>query len=140
MNPEDPKLIVALYLRGEQLDPDAVSRVLAIRPSRAQTKGQRLRTSTGHEFEAKVGLWSLVVELQSSSLEAHLAQLLSTLPPVLSLSSIADVEEAYIDVFLALASDRDGEARCELDVSPSTLRRLSELGLPVRLSVTAGPD
>lgn len=133
-------LIVALYLRGDLLDPDLVTQSVGIEPSKAQRKGERLVTSTGHEVIAKLGLWALVVESDSSSLDAHLTRLADSLPPGLALSSIVGVEEAYVDIFVALASDTDGDARCELDVSPKSLELLARLGLPVRITVTVGRD
>lgn len=140
MKPEEPKLIVAIYLTGEQLDPKLVTRVIGVQPSRKQTKGERQITSTGHEFTVTLGLWALVVEFDSPSLDAHLAQLVGSLPSGVALSSIVGVEDAYVDVFVALASNLDGDAKCELGISPTVLKPLAGLGLPIRISVAAGRD
>jgi hypothetical protein len=140
MKPEDPKLIVAVYLRGEDLDPERVTQSVRVEPSRTQKKGEKLVTSTGREFTAKLGLWALVVELDSSSLDAHLMQLANVLPAGSLLAAVTGVEEAYVDIFVALVSDTDGDAKCELALSSKSLELLSRLGLPVRISVTAGRE
>jgi hypothetical protein len=137
---EDPKLIVAVYLRGEHLDPEMVTQSICIQPSRTQKKGQTYITQAGREFTGKLGLWALVVEFDSPSLDAHLSQLADSLPDGLAFSTISGVEEAYVDVFVALVSDADGDAKCELDVSAKTLDRLAKLGLPIRISMTAGRE
>ena len=140
MKSEDPKLIVALYLRGELLDPEQVTKHVRITPSKTQKKGDVQVTPTGHKVVAKHGLWAFLVELDSPSLNEHIAQLASSLTSELHFSSITDVEEAYIDIFMAITSDSDGDASCELEVSPTSLKFLAELGLTVRISVTAGRE
>lgn len=140
MSSKDPKLIVALYLRGERLDPDQVTQRLGVEPSKTQKKGDVNVTPTGHNVIARHGLWARLVELDSASLDEHLLRLAESLPASLSLSSIDDIEDAYFDVFVAMATDVDGDAECELDVSPKLLAMLARFGLPVRIAVTAGRD
>lgn len=140
MKSDEPKLIVALYLRGENLDPELINHVTGVQPSRTQKKGEKHTTSTGHEFTVKMGLWALVVELESASLDAHLARLVGSLPSGTALSSIAGVDDAYVDIFVALVSSMQGDANCELAINPKVLAPLARLGLPIRISVTAGRD
>lgn len=137
---KDPKLIVALYLRGELLDPDQVTQRFGIEPSKMHKKGDIHITPTGHKVTAKHGLWALIIELDSPSLDDHLLSLAGSLPADLSLSSISSVEDAYFDVFVGMTSDADGDAECELEVSPRLLAQLAGFGLPVRITVTAGRD
>lgn len=140
MKADDPQIIVALYVLGEALDPELVTRYLGVEPTKTQKKGQEFITSSGREFAAKNGLWSLVIQSESASLDRHLTALLSGLGGRKGIDSIQGVEEAYVDVFVALASDKDGEAKCALSVEPVTLDGLAKLGLPLRISMTAGPD
>lgn len=140
MNADDPQLIVALYVRGDALDPDLVTKYLGVKPTKTQKKGQEFVTSSGREFVAKNGLWSLVIQSKSASLDRHLTALLTGLGSCKGIDSIPGVEEAYIDVFVALASDKDGEAECALSMEPATLDSLAMLGLPLRISMTAGPE
>lgn len=140
MNADDLQLIVALYVRGDALDPELVTKHLGVEPTKAQKKGQEFIASSGREFAAKNGLWSLVSKSESTSLDRHLAELLSGLGGCKGIDSIPGVEDAYIDVFVALVSDKDGEAKCALSVDPATLDGLAMLGLPLRISMTAGPE
>jgi hypothetical protein len=136
-----PMLIVALYLRGEALDPDAVTHAVGVQPTKKQRRGEKQVTSSGREFVPKVGLWALSVELESASLDAHLARLMEHLPQEGgALTSISGVDEAYVDVFIALASESDGEAKGEFEISARALEMAATLGIPVRLTITAGPD
>ena len=140
MKSKEPKLIVSLYLRGQALDPEAVTHVIGILPTSVQSSGHRKVTSSGREFTTKLGVWSLSVELDSSSLDAHLAQLARDLPYGVNFASIPGVNDAYFDVFVALATDLDGEAKGEFDISQVVLGVLARLGLPVRITITAGQD
>ncbi|WP_082055148.1 DUF4279 domain-containing protein [Cupriavidus basilensis] len=135
MSPDEPKIIVALYLNGEHLDPDSVTREFGVVPSRAQKKGERRVTSSGREVLVKQGSWAWSVELGSTSLDDHLARLIRSFPTGKPLSEIANVEDAYIDVFVALSSNLDGDAKCELDIKPDVLVSLAQLGLPIRMTV-----
>ncbi|MGO4152054.1 DUF4279 domain-containing protein [Cupriavidus sp. YAF13] len=135
MGLDEPKIIVALYLNGEHLDPESVTREIGVGPSRAQKKGERRVTSSGLEFLVKQGSWALSFELGSTSLDDHLARLIQSFPIGKPLSAIANVEDAYIDVFVALSSSLDGDAKCELDIEPDVLVSLAQLGLPIRITV-----
>ena len=140
MNALGPKIIVGLYLRGKDLDPELITRSTGVQPSKSQRRGDKSFTSTGHEVVKKIGVWAIVIELESHSLEEHLSQLADSLPSGGRYSGIAGVEEAYIDIFVALASSPRGEASCDFEIGPSSIEMLSQLGLPVRLSLTAGPE
>jgi Domain of unknown function (DUF4279) len=140
MKPDEPQLIVALYVRGDALDPELVTQLLGVEPTKMQKKGQEFVTPSGREFATKIGLWSLVIQSESTSLDEHLTMLLSALAGRKGIDSIPGVEDAYVDVFVALASDKDGDANCALSVGPAALEGLATLGLPLRISMTAGPE
>ena len=140
MNTKNQKIIAALYLRGEFLDPQLVTKSIGVEPSRAQKKDDVSFTSTGHKVVAKLGLWALIVELDSSSLDNHIKLLAELLPFELSYSSIVGVEEAYVDIFVAMASDADGDAYCTFELSPRSLDALARLKLPFHMTITVGHD
>ena len=59
----EDKLIVGLYIRGADLDPDLVTKRLGIVPSRSQQKGETRATPTNRDYVTKVGLWGLISDL-----------------------------------------------------------------------------
>ena len=127
---------VAIYLRGDDLDPDHVSTVLGIAPSKSQSKGQKKVTSTNQVVVAKIGLWALVAETKSSDLPVLIQELALKIGdhgPVLT--GIDGVEEAYVDVFVATHVDDDGGGTCEFQLSQENVRALDRLGMPVRFTV-----
>lgn len=127
---------VAIYLRGDNLDPTHVSTVLGIVPSKSQYKGEKKVTPTNQEFVVKIGLWALVAETKSSDLPVLIQELSSKIGdrgPVLT--GITGVEEAYVDVFVAVDANDDGGGTCEFELSPENVRALNLFGMPVRFTV-----
>ena len=94
MNAELPKLIVALYLVGADLDPVTITGILRVQPSKAQKKGQEFITASGREYKAKTGTWALVVELESEPLDVHLRRLIDALPKSTSFVGLPGAESA----------------------------------------------
>jgi len=110
MKAYDYKIIVALYLRGNDLDPAAVTKVLGVSPSRFQCKGEKRVTSTSREYVAKIGMWGLIADSDSCLLADHIAQLASSIAVDDDiLKTLAGIEEAYIDIFIAATANEDGE-------------------------------
>ncbi|OGI58313.1 MAG: hypothetical protein A2V58_01190 [Candidatus Muproteobacteria bacterium RBG_19FT_COMBO_61_10] len=127
---------VAIYLRGDDLDPAHVSAVLGMAPSKSQFKGQRKVTPTNHAVVAKIGLWALAAETKSSDLPVLIEELalkIGDRGPVLT--GIDGVEEVYLDVFVAVDADDDGGGTCEFQLSQENVRALDSFGIPVRFTV-----
>lgn len=136
MTESDYKITVAVYLRGDSLDPVFISNVIGVNPTRSQYKGQKNLTSTNREFLSKIGMWSLVSESCSSKISDHVNDLFSQIGGCeLVLSSISGVDEAYVDIFIASTTDGANDASCDFDLNEAALSALATLALPVRFSV-----
>lgn len=141
MKTDDYKVIVALYLRGEDLAPDSVTTALGINPSRSQRKGEKRVTSTNREYVTKIGMWGLISDADSNLIADHITRLASLVKlDANALCGVAGVQEAYIDIFVAAIANEDGEGSCEFELSPDNLTDLERMGLPVRLTVTLGKE
>ncbi|AOY95573.1 hypothetical protein BKK79_27955 [Cupriavidus sp. USMAA2-4] len=140
MMKDEPMLIIALYVTGTKLDPDRITEILGIEPNRKRSCGEKRISSSGHEITAKCGLWGLVIESDSPLLEVQLAQLVEKVRPSQTFPTVAGVEEAYVDVFIALGSDSDGNANCDLSLSADLLTQVARLGLPLKITVSVGRD
>lgn len=136
MNEMDMKIDVSVYLRGDSLDPLVVSALLGIEPSKSQRKGECWRTSSNREVTAKIGVWAIVSGASSSGLQAILEEVTTRFRDNrINLSEIADVEEAYVDVFVAIDAEADGGGTCNFQLSKENVSALDALGLPVQFTV-----
>lgn len=136
MTERDYTFEVAVYLRGDALDPNHVSELLGVAPSKAQYKGETRQTSTNQNFVTKIGLWALVAQSKSSDLFELIDELTSKIKKSgVSLLEIDGVQEAYADVFIAMDADEDGEGTCEFQLTPENLKALDCLGIPTRFTV-----
>ena len=130
------KVDVAIYLRGVNLDPVYASSVLVLEPSKSQFRGEKRRTATNKEFVTGIGLWALTVEGDSSNLSALVGELVLRVENRgIAFAQIAGVEEAYLDVFMAVDADDDGGGTCAFQLSEDSVSALHGLGLPVRFTV-----
>lgn len=133
---KDYKIIVALYLRGDNLDPEVISNTIGIIPTESQYKGQKNITSTNREFYSKIGMWALVADSVSYNVADHINWLVSQIGKCgNTLRSINGVDEAYVDIFIAAKADEDGEGACNFELDAEMFAALAKLELPVRFSV-----
>ena len=130
------KYIVAIYLKGDALEPNYVSKILGLEPSESQYKGEKRVTSTNREYKAKIGVWSLSARSESSDLSVLIEEVTTKIGDKAPLiSSIAGVQEAYMDIFVAVDSDDSGGGTCEFQLSPTITRALGQVGVPIRFTV-----
>lgn len=132
MSAKDPKIVISIYLRGNQLEPDYISNILGIQPSESQKKGELRPCSK--QVIAKIGVWSLVAQTDSRAIHDHIDELLGVIGTVQArLNQIDGVEDAYLDIFIAL--DDEGTRTAECRLSEKHLEELSRLGLCVHFTV-----
>jgi hypothetical protein len=134
MKAREPRLIIAIYLRGDQLKPDHISEVLGLQPSRCQKKGE-LRAGSKTVI-SKIGVWTLIAQTDSPSITDHIDELLRTLrAPPMPLDQIDGVEEAYLDIFVALEQEHDQQETVEVMLSKTYTQALNRLGLGLQFTV-----
>lgn len=141
MSHQNPMIVVALYVRGYELDPLHVTSLLGVAPTRSSRKGEKKVSVTNQEVVSRTGLWVLSSDSDSDSVSDHIDALLDKIKNnAKSIPSISGVEEAFIDVFIAASSDDEGVASSSFGLSADTLSSLSALGLPVQITVSVGRD
>jgi hypothetical protein len=127
---------VVMYIRGNELDPDAVTKTLGVNPSNSYRKGKGRVALKSCEVVANTGVWSLRADSDSSMISDHVAQLLSNLPPDRGvLNGLRGVEDAFIDIFMALPANKNGEGTCEFNFTTENVAALAKTGLPVFVTV-----
>lgn len=141
MNQQSPMIVVALYVRGYELDPLHVTRLLGVAPTRSSKKGEKALSVTNKEVVSRAGLWVLSSDAESDNVSDHIYVLLEKIKnDAKSISSISGVEEAFVDIFIAASSDDDGSSSSSFGLGTDILSSLSELGLPVQITVSVGRD
>lgn len=127
---------VSLHLWGIHLDPEMISKVLNINPSRSQKTGDKHESISGKTRVAKCGMWELSSEghVSSNNLHDHLTWLVQQLGerPV-NPSAIKTVEEARIDILISGEDDESSAAEFEID--SSLISQLAVLKLPIHFTV-----
>jgi Domain of unknown function (DUF4279) len=123
---------VGIYLHGDCLVPDVVSKHLGVVPTKSWLKGQE-RPPKGRAIKTKSGLWELDIEIESSELDDYIKELMGQLrlKAVQNIFEIPGVESAVFDVlYLAEASQSSHKTQ----ISPDNLRQIAELGLTLLIT------
>jgi hypothetical protein len=141
MRSETALLIVAIYLRGDQLDPTDVTRSLGIVPTESQKKGDKLISSTGKKASRRTGIWCVKAQSTSLTLSDHVAELMNLFGQnKRDLKLLKNVEDAYFDVFLATDQGGDSANSTTLSLQSSEVDFISSLGLSIQITTSTGPD
>lgn len=137
MRSSDGVLDVGLYLRGDELDPDAVTALLGINASKARIKGETRHTPTGQQITAKTGVWYLDLNTESGALRDRLALLKRKLGSFGDkLTNIPGVQTAEISVFIALPRNGRGGGDYEFFLTSEDMASVSSLGIPLTFEIT----
>lgn len=139
MSTSDKKVMVGIYLKGHDLDPREITEAIGITPTVAHGRGETQKTSSGHEFVTKTGVWGFVIDEDPAEVVDVVASLIAALGRQEdSLANLPQVEYAYIDIFVAADSDEDGEGTCEMALTDLQIKALSNYGLPICFTVSIG--
>jgi hypothetical protein len=131
-------LNVSICFNGDALDPAKISELLGVTPTTSLLKGEKRSGRLNREYVSKIGVWILVIEkdVDTIALPAIVEELVEKIGAKrIPLSRIPDVEDAYVDVFIATTSRSDGEGTCEFELSAQNIAALNALGLPIRFTV-----
>lgn len=135
MKSGEPLIIVALYLRGDRLQPDKVSELLKVQPSEEQRKGALIAGS--ETAVAKIGLWALLAQTESRSIAEQVDELLGKLiAPRTRLDQIDGVDEAYLDIFVAPDYSHAKRKTMESMLTRKQIADLDRLGVDVHITVS----
>jgi len=130
-------LNVSMCLIGKALDPAAISKLLGVTATTSRRKGEKRLIPSNREVVSKVGVWILALEkdLDTIDLPAIVAELVEKIGNNKALlNRIPNVEDAYVDVFIATKSE-DSSGTCEFQLSAQNIAAINELGLPVQFTV-----
>lgn len=132
---------IYLWLHGDELDPEHVTKSLNISPKSSWKKGDRHITKTDIEVTRKRGMWSLERQITSGCIEDHLSQFLQDIDIEGNLFQVLPkLETAEISIFSATEVDQDGDARLEISFTDQLLKRIADIGLDLSVSFHTSKD
>lgn len=128
---------ISLYVKGDELSPDELTKAIGAAPTRSHFKGHAWSTSSGRQVTEKTGVW--VLEMRGDDSESF-PELVSRFGERLAgvcagLETLPGVEVAYLDVLVLKKSDLDGGGTCEFDLDKKSVSILREFGLHVQFTV-----
>lgn len=127
---------VSVYLKGDHLDPGDLTTRFGVEPTQSHRRGSPRLTSSNRKLLEKTGLWALSIKSESKELSEMLEELANKFSKdAAALVPASGVDEAYIDVFIAVSAEDDGGGTSEFDLSQECLSALARLGLPARFTV-----
>lgn len=131
---DNMNVTVAIYLRGDSLDPSSITRSIGVDPTSAHTKGEITVSSKGQQTQHRTGVWiwsSDPIETENE-LEPAVAVLSSRFST--DVASLQGVDEAWID-FLVLEQDSSDRSELTFGLTSSNCVALGKLGLPVHITL-----
>ena len=135
--PSLQRAVASLRIGGAELEPEEISRLLRVRPTHAQRKGQELPSKSSPTPRiAKSGLWRLKAsDTEPENLDSQVAELLAKCNATLGVwQTLATKYE--IDLFCGWFMGGGNEG---VEISPKTLLALGQRGIRLSLDIY-GPD
>lgn len=127
---------IAIYLKGEKLSTDDVTRLTKINPDMVAHLGEPKVAGNPRSAIYKTNIWCISV-ISKEGFSSCLVEFLARVKDAASLfKSFPGADEAYLDVFLAQTVDKDelGDA-IDFAISDDALGELRKLNLPIFFSV-----
>jgi hypothetical protein len=134
MNEPSSLCFVSLYIKGDELDPHTVTKILGNEPTLSQIAKPRMELESGMIAAAKTGAWGLTLRREDTDAVAVLEELANAVA-VERLVTIPGVEEAYFDVLVVVDADASGEGEIDLEIAPMLLKELARANIPVRVKL-----
>jgi len=132
---------VTIYLKGDQLQPDDLTRILGVQPSKAHAKGKRWLTPSGAEVIEKRGLWKAGMRGEVEGLAEMIVEMAQWVDAAGgSLLALPGVEFGHLDVLVITAPREDGGGGCGLQLDLAAVAALKRVGLPVEITFAVVPD
>ena len=134
-----------IYLKGDLLDPDFVTKTLGIEPERSWRKGEK-RTAKrpgAKTYVAKTGLWTTGVWKKRVADEDIFYEMPVVIDELLQrfnrrkepLDQIPGVENAFLDI-LILGNVKEEMGGTEFIVSKEQIQKISRLGLAIHTTTS----
>lgn len=130
-------LMVGLYVYGEHLAPENISRELQAVPTRSQLRGELKDSASSKPIHAKVGMWELRSSIASLVLGEHISEIISKLGnSAVDISSLDGVDDVHLDIYAAGTCPGDNYRYLDFELALEHVRKLAALGASIRFSLS----
>lgn len=129
---------VSLNVYGDDLDPDMVTAALDVEPIRKRIKGQVETSSSGSQRVWQHGYW--VTQVDSDDISRISTDIETVAAHAEKIASIPAAAEARFDLYIGGRNDAHGLTSVEFEVSAKALAAMACAGLPLRITITSGPE
>ena len=129
---------MTLQITGDQLDPREITAMLRVEPHLARRRGDARLLPSGKKLVAKFGLWEWHSKDWSESLgiSDHIAHLKNTFANAgCSFATLPNAEHAWVDIHIVVDDDEEETSSTSFLIDVESLSTLSNLGLPVEVTV-----
>jgi hypothetical protein len=133
-----------LYIQGADLQPNEITRLLAIQPIRSHARGDARTLASGQVVTEKIGIW--VWKTSANSEAASLSNCIQNLQQAFEhkaakFSVLPNVDAIWVDVYIAEEyADNDEHARdAAFALTHQDIGILNKLALPVEFTVNISP-
>lgn len=131
-------ITIALYFKGDSLEPDDITKRLQITPSQIRLKGEKRVTPTNREVVAQTGIWKITTRsLKSTLLNEHVSELHSLVKGKIgAIRDIAKTVETVVDIYIGLDEDKGDTSTATFQLSAENLTNLHNMGLPIQFTMS----
>lgn len=131
---------LSVYLKGDSLRPDEISKLVGFEPTEGRCKGEAWATPSNKRVVEKTGHWIWTRSTKTNDVGAELSEFLLMFPEELLLGKLPGVTNAFLDVFIANTADESGGGEGNLVLSPQCLTRLATIALPLQVTIAILED
>lgn len=126
MTEDVSEIAASLHVRGDDLDPDEVTRLLGREPDIGKRKGEIRTTPKGGRYRAWTGVWTRAVAYRApGDLDGQIAELLEPLTDDLTVwKALAERFDVYL--YFGIFIRKPNQA---MGLSPTTLRMIADRGI-----------
>lgn len=123
---DDVFCAIGVYLYGDSISLDDISRLLGMNPTQARNRGDVRVTSSGTEVVQKVGFWEYRVKVNVSRASSCITELVDSIKCGKIVGEFG-ITKAELDIFtpIDMKSDKNGFS---FEVPSRVLEKLSDLG------------
>ncbi|MGN0126398.1 DUF4279 domain-containing protein [Glutamicibacter soli] len=120
---------ISLYLYGDNISHDEVSKLLGLSPTRVRSRGDVRVTSSGSKVVQKIGLWEYRKRIYTNEISSRAADFIAGINHSKVVGQ-AGIEKAELDVFVPLG-EGDDQNGFSFELHAGLLATLSVLGFDV---------
>ena len=133
MDKKSDVISVGVYIYGDNLDPEYLSNVIGIEPTKKQRKGDANKKSV-----ARHGYWIKEFFFAGRDVESHLNALSVELEKIKcnDILKIENVDSAHLDIYLGTHLENSA-ARSNFTINKDILYVLAKINLPLMITFCA---